>query len=470
MAVIRLPEELATPLLRHLGEHAERFAFCFADHTVTVDGPAWSVRAIRLIPDDAVIATPGGYELHPDALIDVVNQAVRTKTALIESHSHGGTFPRFSPTDRRGLADLVPYMLSSLPGRPYGAAVWGDGHAWAEFWTPSTHGVVRSLTSGDGGRLQQLISRDDDDAQVSATHARQLPWFSADGQRALQRLRIGICGLGGLGTQVAQLLVYLGVRDFLLVEFDAADTTSMNRLISATHADLDTHKGVLARRMIRSVAPQAHVALIDARLQSLPALQALREVDLLIGAVDNDGARLILNELARAYDVPYLDAAVGISVIDERVLEAGARVILVRPGDPCLLCYGELDLAEARTALASSAERERARARGYISGLDVPAPSVVSLNAAAAAAVVNELSVWISGLREPVLYQDIDLLGSGRAVGGQWQTPRLRAGRTEGCVHCALAGSGDAAGSDRYANATVAPAFSRTQRLAEVTR
>src|SRR5438477_579177 len=111
MAIIRLPHRLAAPLLQHLDEHPERFAFCFADWSVTSAGPAFRVREVRVISDEAVVPAPGGYELHPDVLVDVVNHAVRTKTALIESHSHGGRLPRFSPTDRRGLADVVPSVL-----------------------------------------------------------------------------------------------------------------------------------------------------------------------------------------------------------------------------------------------------------------------------------------------------------------------------------------------------------------------
>lgn len=456
MSVIRLRHDLAAELSAHLGAHPERFAFCLADSVETPDGPAWNVRALRLIPDDAVVAGAGGYELHPDALVDVVNEAIRTKRSMIECHSHGGALPRFSPTDRRGLADLVPYMLSSLPGRPYAATVWGDGMAYGEYWTPAGKAVLRSILVGNGPRLRQLISTDDDHVGVAASHTRQLPWFTPAGQRVLERLRIAVVGLGGLGAQVAQLLVYLGVRDFVLVEFDAADATSMNRLVSATAADLETHKGLLARRMIRSIAPEAHVRLLMERLETSESQAALRGVDLVVGAVDNDGARLVLNLLTRAHDIPYVDVAVGITIDRDRVVEAGGRVVLMRPGDPCLLCYGELDLVEARHVLATPSEQERAVDRGYVDGLAIVAPSVVSLNAAVAAAAVNELAVWVSGLRPPVLYQDIDLLGAGRAMPGQWQTPRRLAAPADGCVHCGLAGSGEAAGLDRFARSRLA--------------
>ena len=207
--------------------------------------------------------------------------------------------------------------------------------------------------------------------------------------------------------------------------------------------------------MIRRVAPEAQVIVIDGRVESARALALLPEVDLVIGAVDNDGARLVLNELARAYDLPYVDAAVGITVEGDRIREAGARIVMIRPRDPCLLCYGEIDLAEARAALASLDERARAHARGYVTGLDVGAPSVISLNGAAASATASELGAWISGLRAPVLYQDFDLLGSGRSLPGQWLTPRVAQVPREACVHCALGGIGDQANLDRYARSAL---------------
>ena len=49
MSVIKLPQRIASSLTDHLGAHAERFAFCFADWTLTADGPAWSIDALRLI-------------------------------------------------------------------------------------------------------------------------------------------------------------------------------------------------------------------------------------------------------------------------------------------------------------------------------------------------------------------------------------------------------------------------------------
>jgi hypothetical protein len=200
-----------------------------------------------------------------------LNAAVKANLSLIEAHNHGGTRPRFSPTDRHGLQEFVPYALDSLPDRPYGATVWGDRTIHGEFFLrDGTRGSVRSITVV-GKRFQQVVSRDDDDKPIAPRFSRQLPWFTDSGQQLLGRTRVGIVGVGGTGSHIVQQLAYLGIRDFVLIDEDEADETSMNRLVTATAADLHTPKGILARRLIKGVAPSAHVTSLTSKLQTKAA-------------------------------------------------------------------------------------------------------------------------------------------------------------------------------------------------------
>jgi molybdopterin/thiamine biosynthesis adenylyltransferase len=284
---------------------------------------------------------------------------------------------------------------------------------------------------------------------VALTFDRQLLWFTPQGQRALERIRVGIVGNGGTGAPLLQDLVYLGVRNFVLVDDDAADDTSMNRVVTAAAADIGTSKSILGRRLIKSVAPEASVTVITEKVQSLAAIDALKGVDVLFGCVDNDGARLILNEIALAYCIPYFDLAVGIEVENGLVKVAGGRVTAVLPGGPCLHCMKQIDAEEARFFLSDTAEQARQIARGYVRGMDVKAPSVVSLNATIAAVVTNEFAIYVSGLRPVNVHSDIDILGVGRPLKAQWMTP-ISADIDPACVQCALAGVADSTCIERY--------------------
>ena len=91
MATIRLKDHQWSAIRNHLystpGEH---FAFMHAGWTVSSGMPVFIIHDISLIPDREVRIGPGGWEVEPGALIEIVNNAVRSKSALIEIHNHGG--------------------------------------------------------------------------------------------------------------------------------------------------------------------------------------------------------------------------------------------------------------------------------------------------------------------------------------------------------------------------------------------
>jgi molybdopterin/thiamine biosynthesis adenylyltransferase len=448
MAIVKMGERVWDAARAHLGAHPERFGFFLADTALASDGPIFIAQDFVPIADTDVHHGAGGYEIDLDVLLRVVNRGVREGRGLVEAHSHGGALPRFSRTvDRPGLAEFVPYVLDSLPRQPYAATVWGADAVYGEwFLAGGDTGVLRSILI-TGPQLLQVVSRDDDHEPIPTRFDRQLPWFSDDGQRALGRLRVGVVGNGGTGSHAITQCTYLGMRDFVTVEFDPADDTNLNRLVTAAAADEGTPKGVLARRTIKAIAPDARVELIARPLQSGEALDALKSVDLIIGCVDNDGARLILNELALAYGIPYFDVASGIEPAGGGRLESiGGRVAVVLPDGPCLHCMGEIDTAEARFYNATPDQQAVARARGYA---PVKAPAVVSLNGLISSALVNELAIWVSGLRPLSVFTELELIDPVRKP-GQWLTPRSGVVAVPDCIECTYRGLRDGASLERY--------------------
>ena len=451
MATIRLRHSHHVAIMEHLfttpGEH---FAFILADWTFSMGEPVFLVRDVLLIPDDHAVCGRSGWELDPAIVIDAINSAARGKYALIEAHNHAVGPPRFSSIDRAGLREFAPYVLDSLPGRPYAATVWAGSSIHGEWFLPDGRAGVVSSVTVVGSNLRQVVSRDDDHAVVTERFDRQLPWFTDDGQRTLGRIRLGLIGAGGTGSVMTQSLAYLGFKDYVIVDDDSATLTNLNRLVTATLTDIGTSKVILARRLVRSLHHDARVVTIERDVRSKEALDALKGVDLLVGCVDNDGARLILNELALAYDIPYIDLAVGIDARDGVLSDAGGRVVFVLPGGPCLHCMGEIDQREAYFFLATDEDRRIQIERGYVEGMDVKAPAVVSLNSALASIACNEIAMYVTNGRVVNLYTELDLLGRGRSMKGQWVTPRY-VQKFDGCVQGSTAGLADKTNIERYA-------------------
>jgi molybdopterin/thiamine biosynthesis adenylyltransferase len=233
--------------------------------------------------------------------------------------------------------------------------------------------------------------------------SRQILAFGEEGQRRIASVKIGIVGLGGTGSFIAQMLAYLGVQDFLLVDDDIVEESNLNRLIGASIEDAKnkTAKVEVTKRVIHSVNPQAKVRGILVNLRSEEAVDSLCQIpEIIFGCVDNDGARLILTELASAYNKILIDSGTEI-INNQEFQEFGGRVIVARPGDFCLLCAGQIDLEVAKQELESKQEKMYRQALGYGLGNRIPNPAVISLNGIIAGLAVTEFLMLVTGLREP---------------------------------------------------------------------
>lgn len=113
----------------------EQGAFLFAspeeDDTLRV------VEVAVLGTQDFTVQTTHYLQLQEDVLQNMILRAHRTSTALVEAHSHPfarGSRVRFSPTDRKGLAEVGPHVAWRLLGRPYIALVFGWNAFDSLYW------------------------------------------------------------------------------------------------------------------------------------------------------------------------------------------------------------------------------------------------------------------------------------------------------------------------------------------------
>jgi len=233
--------------------------------------------------------------------------------------------------------------------------------------------------------------------------SRQVLAFGEEGQKRIAAARIGIIGLGGIGSQIGQNLAYLGVEDFLVVDDDVVEESNLNRLIGGVPSDAEEKrlKVDVAERMIKQINPNAKVTKYALNLRNDEVLDALAERAYLFACIDNDAARLILTELSAAYEIPLIDSASEIHPEEGKVMEFGGRVVIARPGDFCCLCANQIDTEIAKIELESPAERGFREKHGYGTGPAAAAPAVVSLNAIIAGLAVTEFLMLLTNIRQP---------------------------------------------------------------------
>lgn len=412
--------------------------------------------ACDLLPiPDADIDRRSAYDvsLQLHALLGAMNEAARRGLVLVEAHSHplskGGV--RFSRTDEMGHEEMVSHMTAVAPERPYGALVLGPDAVQGRVWRGGEMSAIGAVVvlgptierrPGDGTPDEET-----DLSTGSATplrHERQVRAFGEAGQARIAETRVAIVGLGGIGSLVAMQLVHLGVRDLVLIDDDLVEETNLNRLVGGGAEDTGRAKVAVAAEYAHEVNPAARVLPLQMNIRDPRAMRAATDADVLFGCVDTDSGRLILNELALAYLLPYVDCGVGISVSADAIEVAGGRVVVWTPGRACLLCCtGDIIPAVAAMELESPGEQEFRRLRGYIMGADVPEPAVISLNGTIASMAVTEFLALTTGFRASSHYKIYNML--------EQSIVSRRVSRVPQCVACAAEGAGDAAGLERYA-------------------
>lgn len=194
------------------------------------------------------------------------------------------------------------------------------------------------------------------------------------------------------------------IQSFVLIDKDVVTASSLNRLFGAGPVDAvaSTPKVNVAERVVRAINPDAQIDSIATWVDDDRAQAAIRSVDVLIGCVDDDYARLQLTEISSRIGIPLLDLAT--EVVDGG-RHYGGRVVFAEPGRRCLWCLGELDRLELMLGGLTPGQRT-ARDASYgvgASDLEAVGASVVSINGVVASLGVTELMVSLTGLRKPAI-------------------------------------------------------------------
>lgn len=156
----------------------------------------------------------------------------------------------------------------------------------------------------------------------------------------LRGATIGLAGLGGGGSHLAQQFAHIGIGGYVLADDDVIEDTNTNRLVSGTLDDVAAglNKVEIAVRTIRSLVPDARIVPIRGKWQD--AMGDLKSCDIIMGAVDGFAERAELERFCRRHLIPYIDVGMDVHPQGDGTHLIGGQVILSSPGGPCLRCCG----------------------------------------------------------------------------------------------------------------------------------
>ena len=119
-----------------------------------------------------------------------------------------------------------------------------------------------------------------------------------------------IIGLGGLGTNVAVHLAGAGIDKMYLCDFDMISQSNLNRQFMYTADDVGSYKCSVLKKRLSLYAPQPEIAEINEKITDVSQLHHLKKCDILFSCVDNNEARLILEDFCRANNIPLVHGGI----------------------------------------------------------------------------------------------------------------------------------------------------------------
>jgi hypothetical protein len=332
--------------------------------------------ALSFPPPGAYIErTPISASLSPAYIVEIVNRARAGQLGLVFVHSHPSAtgIPCFSSVDDHGERGLESFLRLRLPGASHLAIVVGpQGINCRNLGQQCPVDVV------EVGRQLTIHSGTEAIGPAEITFDRQVRAFGTTGQQTIKRLRIGIVGLGGTGSLMAQQLAYLGVSDFILIDPDAVERHNLNRLVGAGPSDVGVPKVTVAARHINFINPHARTLSLQRDVVDEAVPNSLVCADFIFCCTDSQASRAVLNQLAYQYLIPSIDMGVSIGLGASGLASITGRVQMLAPGLACLTCTNAIDARGVREELMTP--EQRTMDPYFRGGIGEAQPAVISIN------------------------------------------------------------------------------------------
>ena len=139
-------------------------------------------------------------------------------------------------------------------------------------------------------------------------HERTIMLIGEDSFYSLQTKKVAVCGVGGVGSYVAESLARSGVGSLLLIDNDTISLSNCNRQLPALHSTLDLPKVQVMANRIADINPEITVDPKELFLTAETPASLFEGCRYIVDAVDNVTAKLRLIEIAKELNIPIISA------------------------------------------------------------------------------------------------------------------------------------------------------------------
>ena len=118
-------------------------------------------------------------------------------------------------------------------------------------------------------------------------------YLAPEERAALESVRVGIAGAGGLGSNCAMHLVRAGVKHLTVVDFDVVNESNLNRQFFFSD-QLGKKKVAALKENLLRIDPDADIRAVDMRLDASSAREVFADCGIVVEAFDVVDAKVML--------------------------------------------------------------------------------------------------------------------------------------------------------------------------------
>ena len=381
---VAMTADVDAVLADHVHKDADQEDLTFAYWKPGVGLHRYTAVLTRLVPPregDRVLH--GNVAFYPQYLLRVLAEVPEgSGIAFLHGHPKPG-WQLMSEDDIVAERDRLAGQVAGRTGLPLLGLTRGTDGAWSgRIWLRNS---PRSYLRKDvrsvrvvGTELSVTFHPDEPVVKSSDSQVATLSVWGGAAQQRIVRTRVGIVGLGSVGSLVSESLSRMGLRRLTLIDFDKIEQRNLDRTLGATQEDVhaESLKVDVAARTARSSATACDLDLrrVPHSLLSDEGLSAALDCDVLFSCVDRPWPRHVLNTIAYSHLIPVIDGGIMAKVKPDGTPQHVAwRIHTVGPDHACMVCLGALRRSDVALDMAGKLDDP-----DYIAGLSEEDKAIIS--------------------------------------------------------------------------------------------
>lgn len=372
-----IPDDSHQVLQKHLIRLDGQEDLCFATYNPSLGKKRFTgIISSVILPESNEREIHGNVSFKSNYFERAIRVARTRKEGLVFLHSH--PIPGWQGMSRDDIVaeERMSPATSAATGFPLLGLTIGTDQAWsARFWIKSSsekRKYERKWCESVRVISDRLTITFNDNLLIpSFDTGKQLRTISAWGQKTqedLSRLRIGIVGLGSVGSIIAENLARTGFSKFVLIDFDVVEEKNLDRTVFLRE-DVGRAKVFAMQDVIEKAAtsPSVDVRCVEYSICEKEGYYSSLDCDVLFSCVDRPWPRQVINFISYSHLIPAIDGGILVrsNKDNSRLIGADWKVQTVGYKRPCLECLGQY-----KTANANLEKDGKLDDPSYLQGLD----------------------------------------------------------------------------------------------------